>query len=448
MKLHIASVLVATSVLSACSAADPLPVTASDPAPIVNGTVFTGNPEVVLLQMGGFLCTGTLVAMDTILTARHCVVDVTQGEVEVFFEMPGGDVRVASASHAFHPDADIAIVKLAAPAPDGLTPYPINRVDLGDQLGHEVRIVGYGDTNTMEGNAGVKRQGFTALDEIGESGEYGLIMWVGKTGSNTCQGDSGGPHFMIFDGVEYVAGVTSFGFDPCGGNPGAAVRTDSYLDWLGQFFDPRYDKVDPTVSIDSPSANAQVQPRFVVKATAADDKKVVKVELWVDDQFQSDDFTAPYELNAASNLPAGPHKIEVRAFDVSANLAKAALDVTLVPECVGDEDCGPDQACAMGSCSGAIGSSCDDNSDCASGQCFVPDPDSDFFCTITCASDSECPSGFSCNEQEISPVKKCFPGGGSSGCAVSTGRAAGGAAGLGWLAALALAALVVVRRRR
>lgn len=52
-------------------------------------------------------------------------------------------------------------------------------------------------------------------------------------GEDTCLGDSGGPLFLERDGADWVAGITSWGFD-CGdaGFPGVYTAIRDYVDWL------------------------------------------------------------------------------------------------------------------------------------------------------------------------------------------------------------------------
>jgi hypothetical protein len=61
-------------------------------------------------------------------------------------------------------------------------------------------------------------------------------------GTNTCRGDSGGPAFFVKNGVEHLAGVTSFG-DPLCLRDGVQARTDGPT--IAAFIQPLIDAIEP-----------------------------------------------------------------------------------------------------------------------------------------------------------------------------------------------------------
>ena len=52
-----------------------------------------------------------------------------------------------------------------------------------------------------------------------------------QNGGGTCQGDSGGPAIITVGGVEYVAGLTSFGDAACA-KTGVSTATQDFYDWI------------------------------------------------------------------------------------------------------------------------------------------------------------------------------------------------------------------------
>ena len=55
---------------------------------------------------------------------------------------------------------------------------------------------------------------------------------AGNGNPNACSGDSGGPMSCEYNGVWYVAGVTSWGSLMCQGVPGVYTRLTYYDDWI------------------------------------------------------------------------------------------------------------------------------------------------------------------------------------------------------------------------
>jgi Trypsin/Bacterial Ig domain len=391
--------------------------------PIVNGSKDTEDPAVVFISWPGYSCTGTLVSKTVVLTARHCVLDVAQGAHRVGFGngWDGNFNFISTTGYEFIPGSnadlsnDLAVLFLAVPAPDGIAPKPVNAASLANHIGESVRIVGFGITDSGQNDSGVKRQGTTTLSRVEST-----LMYHTVNPSGTCEGDSGGPQFMTIGGTEFLAGVTSFGSSTgCTFGEHGAVRTDAFLDWLGQYFDTQFDKVPPTVTITSPADGATVAAGFKVLVDAADDRKVQRVTLNIDGTNVDNDLSMPYELQPTANLAAGTHNLEVIAYDDFENAGHATMTVTVAPSCASNDDCDDGKECAQGVCVGAIGADCTTSGDCGSGQCLHEAKDS--FCTINCASSDECPSGFACAASDLSPATKCRPSEGG-GCTVAVGR--------------------------
>lgn len=227
-------------------------------APIVGGTPTNQYPAVPLLyseiegQDGAQLCTGTLISPRVILTAAHCV-EFTGGPPSQYVAYFGADVTGQSdpdrraainiIDFVFDPawdidnleaGHDIGLVLLDQPAP--VPPMAFNRAALESLVGQQVHLVGWGRTTGDGEDFGIKREAMTSLQSATP-----LLMQYGSASANTCQGDSGGPNFMTIDGVEVVAGVTSFGNTGCD-QSGFGSRVDAYTT---SFIDPYLAANDP-----------------------------------------------------------------------------------------------------------------------------------------------------------------------------------------------------------
>lgn len=179
---------------------------------------------------GQFICTGSLLRNNLVLTAGHCVPKVGEQYKKVALyiifnsdlsQMSRRDVRLVTDS-LVHPDYgqagemgedanDVAVLQFDGEMGTG---YKTARFLADDSLlvaGAKVTLAGYGLIETD----GVKTKSDDRLRKV----DVEVVEDFGKTevlldqskGKGACHGDSGGPAFLEVNGNHFVWGITSRG---------------------------------------------------------------------------------------------------------------------------------------------------------------------------------------------------------------------------------------------
>lgn len=227
-----------------------------DSQPIVGGTKDKVTRSVVAIsvwnQQTSRTCSGTIVAPHVVLTAAHCLAPGDVGSnnvVQVFMgdslSSPWPWLFKSVKEFHIHPaykpglytlGSDFAVVITKGAL--GRPPIPMNRIALkGADVGAPLRFVGFGQTDPNDpSSTGQRFQTTLSITSV-------LTNLIGSSGksSSTCRGDSGGPGLLLRNGVEYVAGVNSYGSISCT-NWNYSGRVDVVA---ASFVDPYIKKFDP-----------------------------------------------------------------------------------------------------------------------------------------------------------------------------------------------------------
>ncbi|WII72988.1 trypsin-like serine protease [Bdellovibrio sp. 22V] len=180
-------------------------------------------------QEGQFICTGSLLAENIVLTAGHCVpnsADYKEVALYVIFntdlrKMAKTDIRlvVDTEVHTEYGKAgehgedanDLALIKFAGPMAPGYTLAKFLDDETLLKPGTKVTLAGYGlietDGVNTKSDDRLRKVDVEVVEDFGKT----EILLDQTQGKGACHGDSGGPAFLEVKGVQYVWGVTSRG---------------------------------------------------------------------------------------------------------------------------------------------------------------------------------------------------------------------------------------------
>lgn len=168
---------------------------------IVGGAEAPAGGAVMVLSSNGGVCTGLVLAPDTVLTAGHCVAAGREHRVH-FRDDAGAPVLIEVSGRAIHPgyDAgaasgrrksiDLALLRTAKPLPPRFAPVTLSAAP--PRAGGRLTLAGYGAARAGDPRStGTYRS--VGLPVIEPYGPSRILVWLKGDAAGGCQGDSGGP---------------------------------------------------------------------------------------------------------------------------------------------------------------------------------------------------------------------------------------------------------------
>jgi secreted trypsin-like serine protease len=204
-------------------------------------------------------CGGSIYNSRWIVTAAHCVINLTAGDVKIAFgsnrlstQIPRATVRGIHLNPKFDPrtlDNDIALIELGDAIGFNNTIQPLAPLAAGDEVSalvpdREMRVAGWGATETgdlvvrklREVNVYfVARERCNALTSYNDAVTENMICAAGKKLGDSCEGDSGGALVVNVANAPVHAGIVSFAkrcAEP--GKYGIYTRVANYREWMAK----------------------------------------------------------------------------------------------------------------------------------------------------------------------------------------------------------------------
>jgi secreted trypsin-like serine protease len=174
-------------VLGAASGATAAPVS---PYIIGGGTVSSAPWAAAVFSNGSFTCSGSVIASQWVLTARHCISGSMSVRVGSVYYASGGTTRTVSATYTRY---DLALMRLSSP----VTTSTVSLASSNPPIGSTNSIYGWG--MTCYSGCGASSQLKTATVQVTSNSATdaygGQAIRSSRISGNAWRGDSGGPQF-------------------------------------------------------------------------------------------------------------------------------------------------------------------------------------------------------------------------------------------------------------
>ncbi|MCZ7377512.1 trypsin-like serine protease [Micromonospora taraxaci] len=176
------------------------------PQPIIGGTTVSSAPwAAAVLSNGSFTCSGSVIASQWVLTARHCINGTMSVRIGSVNRTSGGVTRTVSATYT---RSDLALMRLSS----AVTTSTVTLANSNPPINSTNSIYGWGMTcysgcsaSTQLKTATVRVTSNSVTDAYG-----GQAIRSTEISGNAWRGDSGGPQF--YNGQQVGVASTADGY--------------------------------------------------------------------------------------------------------------------------------------------------------------------------------------------------------------------------------------------
>lgn len=205
MRIRIVVASLATALTGALAV--PAAANAVEPGPdkIIGGSTVASAPwAAAILSDGGFVCSGTIISANYVLTAKHCIIGTTSVRVGSVNRTSGGVTRSASTISTRN---DLALIRLSSSVSTTYMPlssaYP--------PVGSTNSLYGWGMTcyEGCSASTTLKTATVRVTSTNGTDAYGGRAIATTAISGNAWRGDSGGP--QVYNGAQVGVASTADG---------------------------------------------------------------------------------------------------------------------------------------------------------------------------------------------------------------------------------------------